>query len=92
MSRGGEYEDAYEIFGGEFEELLCALPVNVEDDVLSVGQGLFYRGAGGAVVIVEDFGVFQHFVVVDHFAEFVGVCEDVVFAADFSGAALACGH
>ena len=54
------------------------------------GVGVVEGGAGGAVVVAEDLGVFEEVVVVDHALE-GGTVGEVVFAAVRLGAAWGAG-
>ena len=64
--------------GDQLFHLLCALPVDLENDIEASGQLLFNPGLGRAVEIAKYLGVLQEFRPLQHVAEHLFAHEVVV--------------
>lgn len=64
--------------------LLGTLPVDLENQVVALGQGLSYPGVRGTVIVAEDFGMFKKLAAADHGLEVVYAGEVVVDAIGFT--------
>ncbi|MNP58107.1 hypothetical protein D3C76_1529910 [compost metagenome] len=72
-------------------DLLCALPVDIQEDVNAGRQYLLDGRAGRAVIVAEHFCVLKKCILLNHPAEFVFGDEKVVLAVIFTRAAIARG-
>jgi len=79
-SRGRRRQDEHrhQVVAHPLLELLRALPVDVEQHVVTAMQGCVDRRPRRAVVVIEDAGMFQKFVSLDHAAEARRVDELVI--------------
>ena len=75
-----------------FPQLLCALPVDVEQHVLPRRQGGFDGRARRAVAMVEYSGPFKQFVPLCHLFEFGFVDKQIIATLDFAGTHRPRGH
>ena len=82
---GRQDEDADQILRRPFGKLLGSLPIDVEQDILAIGQCGLDRCPRRAVVVVENAGMLEEFAPIDHAAKRCRVEELVVDAVLLAG-------
>ncbi len=70
--------------GHQFANLLGALPVDLQNQVMTFVQRLLQTALRGPVHIAEDFSLFEKIAVLDHAHEFGAIDEVVVHAVHFA--------
>ena len=91
VERGRQDKDPDDILSGALVELLCPLPVDIEQHVLPLRQTLLDRCSGRGIAVAEYRGIFQEAVIGDHFFKFVATDEIIVFAMFLAGSLCARG-
>ena len=82
---GGRQDEDRLGLGHQTPNLLCALPVDLKNQIETFAQRLLKPALRGAVQIPEYFGVFEEFVVLQAFQKLLTADEVVVDAIHFSG-------
>lgn len=81
---GGEEDE--DRFGAQAADGGRTLHIEAHDHIFAAREGLAHLGFGDAFVVVVDVGIFEQFVLLDHFGKFGLGDEEVVYPVDFTGA------
>ena len=79
-------EDTNDVAAGNLVQLLCTLPVDIEQHVLPVGEHRIDWRVRGTVSVTEDMRPFEKLMLRRHPAEFLKIDEVIVLPIDLAGA------